>query len=67
MFVKVLELIGESDHNWKDAVQNAVMEATRDGKNVTGVEVYNLTAAVEDGRIFEFKANVKVAYDDETV
>lgn len=67
MFVKVMELIGESERNWKDAVQNAVMQASKTGRNVTGVEIYNLTAAVDDGDLVEFKANVKVAYNDETL
>ncbi len=62
--VKVTELIGESTHNWNDAVQNAVKQAARDIPNITGVEVYNLTCGVRDGQLTEYKANVKVAYKD---
>ncbi|HHY59435.1 MAG TPA: dodecin domain-containing protein [Clostridia bacterium] len=61
MYVKVVELVGESPVSWRDAVENAVREASKDLPNVTGVEVYNLTANVENGRVSEFKANVKVA------
>jgi flavin-binding protein dodecin len=64
MFVKVVELVGESPDNWKDAVQSAVSEASRTLPNITGVEVYNLTANVERGRLVEYKANVKIAYTD---
>ncbi|BCV21746.1 dodecin family protein [Moorella sp. Hama-1] len=64
MHVKVVELVGESPHNWKDAVQAAVAEASRDVRNISGVEVYNLTANVKDGKLSEFKANVKIAYAD---
>jgi len=64
MHVKVVELVGESPSSWKDAVQRAVNEAARDVPEISGVEVYNLTANVERGRISEFKANVKVAYAD---
>ncbi|MDA8443120.1 MAG: dodecin family protein [Peptococcaceae bacterium] len=63
--VKVTELIGESSHNWNDAVQNAVKEASTHIPNITGVEVYNLTCGVRDGRLMEYKANVKVAYKNE--
>ncbi|MGI6064982.1 MAG: dodecin family protein [Bacillota bacterium] len=65
MQVKVIELIGESDSSWKDAVENAVQQASKTVPNISGVEVYNLTAGVSSGRLFEYKANVKVAYNDE--
>ncbi len=64
MYVKVAEFIGESHDNWKDAVQNAVREAGRQYDSITGVEVYNLTADVHNGRLVDFKANVKIAYTD---
>ncbi len=67
MHVKVVELVGESPHNWKDAVQQAVAEASLDVKNISGVEVYNLTANVKEGKLAEFKANVKIAYADHSV
>jgi hypothetical protein len=60
--VKVLELVGESHKSFDDAVQNAVIEASRSISNITGVEVYNFTGDVQDGRIVDYKANVKVAY-----
>lgn len=60
--VKVLELVGESKTDWQDAVQNAVAEASATVDGITGVEVYNLTANVENGKVVEYKANVKVAF-----
>ncbi|MCR6545831.1 dodecin family protein [Dehalobacterium formicoaceticum] len=65
MQVKVIELIGESNDNWNDAVKQAVRQASKTIPNITGVEVYNLTAGVSSGRLMEYKANVKVAYSDE--
>ncbi len=60
--VRVLELVGESKKDWQDAAQNAVEEAARTVHNISGVEVVNWTANVKEGRIVEYKANVKVAY-----
>ncbi|MDI6631795.1 MAG: dodecin family protein [Thermoanaerobacteraceae bacterium] len=60
--MKVAELVGESPNNWREAVQAAVGEAAQTLGNITGVEVVNLTANVENGQIKEYKANVKVAY-----
>ncbi|SMB98478.1 hypothetical protein SAMN00808754_2359 [Thermanaeromonas toyohensis ToBE] len=64
MHVKVIELVGSSSSNWKDAVQAAVTEASKEIPNISGVEVLNLTANVKNGKITEFKANVKIAYTD---
>jgi len=60
--VKVAEIVAESQRGWQDAVENAVMEASRRYPNVTGVEVYNWTADCQDNKIIEYKANVKIAY-----
>lgn len=62
MHVKVVELVGESHSGWKDAVQQAVNEASREIPNITGVEIYNLTADVVNGQLTDYKANVKIAY-----
>jgi len=62
LHVKVVELVGESHTSWKDAVQQAVNEASRDIPNITGVEIYNLTADVVNGQLTDYKANVKIAY-----
>lgn len=64
MYVKVVEMIGESHNGWKSAVQNAVREASKRFDNITGVEVYNLTADVVEGDLMDFKANVKIAYTE---
>lgn len=60
--VKVLELVGESRQSWQDAANQAVIEAAKTVDNITGVEVSNWTAHVENGRISNYKANVRVAF-----
>ncbi len=60
--VKVIELVGTSRHNWTDAVDNAVMEAAKTIDDVVGVEVTNFTANIDNGRIEEYKADLKVAF-----
>lgn len=60
--VKILELVGESRKDWQDAVQAAVREAAKTVDNITGVEVTNFTAHVEQGNIVGYKADVKVAF-----
>ncbi len=60
--VKVLELVGESKSGWEDAARQAVAEAARTVRGITGVEICNWTAGVKDGELTEYKANVKVAF-----
>ena len=59
---KVIELVGESGVGWEDAVHNAVKEASKTLDGITGVEVVNLTASLDDGRITEYKVNLKLAF-----
>jgi flavin-binding protein dodecin len=65
LYVKVVELVGESPTSWKDAVRSAVREASKTVNNITGVEIMNLTANVQNGDVVEYKANVKIAYADD--
>ena len=57
---KVIELVGTSDVGWQDAVETAVRMASRTLHGITGVEVTNVTAKVQDGKIVAYKATVKL-------
>ncbi len=59
---KVIELIGESNTGWEDAIKNAVKNASQTVDHISGVEVLNLTANVQNGEVVEYKANVKMAF-----
>ena len=60
--VKVIELVGTSQHNWTDAVENAVAEASRTIDDILGCEVTNFTANVREGKVMEYRADVKIAF-----
>lgn len=60
--IKVLELVGISDRSWHNAVENALEEAQKTVRNITGVDVVHTTAKIDDGRIAEYHANVKFAF-----
>lgn len=59
---KNIELIGEPQMGWEDAAQRAVADAAKTVENITGVEVCNITAHIDKGRISEYKVNVKVDF-----
>lgn len=60
--VKVIELVGTSRNNWTDAVDNAVTEASRTIDDIVGVEVTNFTANIDNSKITEYKADVRIAF-----
>ena len=60
--VKIIELVGLSEQSWEDAVQNVVWEASKSIDGITGVEILNMTADVKDGKIYDYKVNVQVAF-----
>ena len=59
---KIVELVGQSEVSWENAVKNAVADAAKTIDNITGVEVSNWTAQIKDGEIVEYRANVKLAF-----
>lgn len=60
--IKVLELVGVSPKSWHDAVDQALAEAAKSVRNITGVDVLHTTAKVKDNKIVEYHANVKFAF-----
>lgn len=60
--VKVIEVIGESNESWQDAAQNAVSDAAETLEGVSGIEVKDHTAEVEDGEITQYRTVVHVAF-----
>src|SRR5918998_2470077 len=60
--VKIVELMGVSDESFDDAVRQAVKEAAKTIRNITGVEVIKSTAEVEGDEIFEYHVTVRLAF-----
>ncbi len=56
------QIIGASPHSWEDAVRNALERANKTLRNITGIEVLKENAAVESGRIAEYRATVLVTF-----
>ena len=59
---RVTQVIGASPHSWEDAVRNALERANKTLRNITGIEVLKENAAVENGRVAEFRAMVQVTF-----
>lgn len=62
--VNIVELVGSSDKGWKEAVQVALVEATKTIRGITGLEVVSRTATVDPdtGNIKRYNATIKLAF-----
>ena len=60
--VKVIEVIGISTEGFEAAVDNAVTKAAESINGITGVEVKNLSARVDEGKVVQYRATVKLAF-----
>jgi len=55
-------LIGSSPQGWQEATEAALEEAAKTIKNIKGIDVKRCTAKVENNKIVEYKAVVKIAF-----
>jgi flavin-binding protein dodecin len=47
---KIIELVGSSDKGWTEAAQAALDEAKETHKDITGLEVNDITASVDPNK-----------------
>jgi flavin-binding protein dodecin len=60
--IKLIELVGVSEKSLQDAVENAVEEASRTIRNMKGIDILGWTGKIEDEKIIEYRANVKISF-----
>lgn len=60
--VKIIEVLGISEKSWQKAAEEALEEAKKTVRNITGLEVISQTAKVKDGDIVEYHTNCKIAF-----
>ena len=59
---KIIEVVASSKTSWEDAVRAGLEEAGRTVRGIRGVDVQDWTAKVENNKIVEYKANLKIAF-----
>ena len=61
--LKVIEVLANSDKSWEDAAQNAVAQASKSVKNIRSVYINEQSATVKDGKMDNFRVNVKITFE----
>lgn len=59
---KVIELVGESEKGWMEAVEVCVSEATQTLRHVDKIEVADFAVCVENGSIARYTARCRVSF-----
>jgi flavin-binding protein dodecin len=59
---KVIEIIGGSEKSWEDAAKKAVELAAKSLKEVRVAEVKELDMRIEEGKVVEYRAKLKVSF-----
>lgn len=61
--LKVIEVLANSDKSWEDATKKAVEHAAKSVKNIRSVYINEQSASVDDGKVTEFRVNVKITFE----
>jgi flavin-binding protein dodecin len=61
--LKVVEILSSSTESWEDATKKAVEKASETLKGIRSVYVKEQSATVRDGKIQEFRVNVKLTFE----
>jgi len=63
---KVIELVGTSNKSWEEAAASAVDAASKSLRDLRIAEVAELDMQIEDGKVVNYRAKVKVSFKYET-
>lgn len=59
---RITEIIAASNKSFEDAVQQGIERASKTLKNVEGAWIANQKVVVQDGKIAEYRVNLKVTF-----
>ena len=59
---KVIEIIGNSKNSFEEAVQNALTDASKTIRHISGADVLRTSVKCEEGRVIEYRVDLKVAF-----
>jgi dodecin len=63
---KIIELVGTSSESWEKATAAAVAEAAKSLRDLRIAEISQLDVALEDGKIKNYRAKIKVSFKYES-
>ena len=59
---KIIELVGTSSRGFEDAINEAVKRSAKTVKSIRGVDVVGQKVIVKDGKVAEYRVNLKLSF-----
>lgn len=59
---RISEVVGGSKKSWDDAVKQALTRANKTLRGLTGIEVTKMNAHIENGKITEYRAHIRITF-----
>jgi flavin-binding protein dodecin len=63
--LKVIEVLASSEISWEDATKKAVEQAAKSLKHIRSVYIQDQSASVKDGKVTEYRVNLKLSFEIE--
>ncbi len=60
--LKVIEILGNSNVSFEDAVQNVINEVAKTVKNIKSVYIEDMQVTVNNNKIKDYRVNTKVSF-----
>jgi len=61
--LKVIEILSNSTKSWEDATAKGIKKASKSIKNIRSAYVQNQNVTVENGKVQEYRVNLKVTFE----
>ena len=62
MVYQKIKLVGTSNQNFQEAIENALVEASKTVRNIVWYQVIEFKGPIKDGKIEEYQAEVEFEF-----
>ena len=60
--IKTIDLVGVSSKSWRDAAQQALLEAAKTIRGIEHMDILGTSGVVKDGEIAEYHTQVRINF-----
>jgi flavin-binding protein dodecin len=60
--VKVIEVIATSPQSFDDAIARGIATAAQSLRHISGADVKHMTVAVKNGKVMQYRVDLKIAF-----
>ena len=61
--MKVIEILSNSNESWEDATATGIEKASKSVKNIKLAFVQSQSVTVKDGKVDEYRVNIKLTFE----